>query len=228
MSNDQQPPGERPEDDPFRKKPPSEPPPPGSPYDSSYGGPGGGRPGGGGGQPPPYGPNAYGGAYGGTDPLAGMPPLAPFGKRLAARIVDALIIFVPLALISLFLGGWDVTADGDEDWDDFADQVNTGTQWLWSLISLVAYVGYDTIMTAKNGQTVGKRWMKLRVAMLNDGSVPDTGSSLMRAVVLWVPALVCCFCIWWAVIIVTILADKPYKQGLHDKAGKTVVVSAAQ
>lgn len=230
MSNDQPTPGEPPED-PFRKKPPSELPPPGSPYDSPYGGPGGGAGGGagagGGGQPPPYGPNAFGGAYGGTDPLAGMPPLAEFGKRLLARIVDTLIVFVPLALISLLFGGWDVTADGDDDWNDFADQVNTGRQWLWSLVSLVAYVGYDTIMIAKNGQTVGKRWLKLRVAMLNDGSVPDTSSSLLRAAVLWVPALVCCFCIWWAVIIVTILTDKPYKQGLHDKAGKTVVVSAA-
>jgi uncharacterized RDD family membrane protein YckC len=81
--------------------------------------------------------------------------------------------------------------------------------------------------TNGHGQTVGKRLMKIRVAMLNDGSVPDTSSSLMRAIVLWVPALVCCFCIWWLVIMVTILADKPYRQGLHDKAGKTVVVSAA-
>jgi uncharacterized RDD family membrane protein YckC len=157
-----------------------------------------------------------------------MPPLADFGKRLLARVIDTLIVFIPLALISLLAGGWDVTTNGD-GWDDFTDQVNTGTQWLWSLISLVAYVGYDTIMTTKQrGQTVGKRWMKLRVAMLNDGSVPDFNSSLMRAAVLWVPALVCCFCIWWAAIIITILADRPYKQGLHDKAGKTVVVSAAQ
>lgn len=209
MSNDQPTPGEPPED-PFRKRPPSEPPegpppgpPPGSPYDYPYGGP-------------------AGGAYGGTDPLAGMPPLARFGKRLLARVVDALIVFVPLALISLLLGGWDVTTDGD-----FTEQVNTGRQWLWSLISLVAYVGYDTLMTAKNGQTLGKRWLKLRVAMLNDGSVPDTSSSLLRAAVLWLPALVCCPIIWWVVIIITILTDRPYRQGLHDKAGKTVVVSAA-
>jgi uncharacterized RDD family membrane protein YckC len=206
MSNDQPPPGEPPEEDPFRKKPPSEPPPPGSPYDSAPGG----------------------GPYGGTDPLTGMPPLADFGRRLLARVIDTLIVFVPLALISLLFGGWDVTTDGDDTWDDFADQMNTGRQWLWSLISLIAYVGYDTIMTAKNGQTLGKHWLKLRVAMLNDGSVPDNSSSLIRAAVLWVPALVCCFCIWWAVIIITILTDKPYRQGLHDKAGKTVVVSAAQ
>jgi uncharacterized RDD family membrane protein YckC len=237
MTNDQPPPGD-PDNDPFRKKPPQEPtppaggpqgppsePPPDSPYGSSHGGSGGP---GGGGQPPPYDPNAYDGAYGGGDPLTGMPPLADFGKRFLARVIDGLIVFVPLFLISLFFGGWDINMDNDDGWGEFTDQVNTGRQWLWSLISLIAYVGYDTVMTKRNGQTVGKRVMKIRVAMLNDGSVPDAGSSLVRAMVLWVPALVCCFCIWWIVIVVTILTDKPYRQGLHDKAGKTVVVSATQ
>ncbi|MFF7206316.1 MULTISPECIES: RDD family protein [unclassified Streptomyces] len=214
-------------------------PPPGSPYGGQGGDPyGSGRPGagdpyGGGGPGGPYGGGpggpyggGPGGPYGGVDPLAGMPPLAEFGRRFLARVIDALIVFIPLFLLSLIFGGWGVDANGDT-WDDIAGDLNTGRQWLWSLISLVAYVGYDTLMVKRNGQTVGKKLMKLRVAMLNDGSVPDTGSSLLRAVVLWVPALVCCFCIWWLVIIITILTDKPYKQGLHDKAGKTVVVSAA-
>ncbi|MBM9621338.1 RDD family protein [Streptomyces zhihengii] len=251
MSNDQPPGTPPPDDDPFRKRPegptpppdgsgaggpppgggspygsgggsPYEPPPGGSPYDTPGGG--AGAPGGpyGGGQPPPYGQ----GPYGGQDPLAGMPPLAPFGKRLVARIIDILIIAVPLALISLLLGGWDWTTNGGDDWDEFTDQVNTGRQWLFTLISLVAYIGYDTLMTKKDGRTVGKRLMKLRTAMLNDGRTPDTSAALMRAVVLWVPALVCCYCVWWLVILITVVADKPYKQGLHDKAGKTVVVSA--
>ncbi|MFD9720467.1 RDD family protein [Streptomyces sp. NPDC056500] len=243
-----------PDDDPFLKKPqqppqggagsgdqpppPPPPPPGGSPYGgqggagqgSPYGGQGpgqgGGPYGGGGGTPPPYDPNAYGGPYGGgPDPLAGMPPLAEFGKRFSARIIDALIIFIPLFLLSLIFGGWNVNGDSGDGWDDIANDVNTGRQWIWSAISLIAYVGYDTWMVKKSGQTIGKRLLKIRVAMLNDGSTPDTRSSLLRAAVLWVPALVCCFCVWWIVIIATILADKPYKQGLHDKAGKTVVVA---
>ncbi|MGW6456997.1 RDD family protein [Streptomyces sp. NPDC055078] len=244
MSNDQPPPPSGPggpDDDPFRKRPqePTPPgegggqgPPPGSPY--GPGGQGGGPYGSSAGGIPPYDPNAPGGPYGGSpygggpDPLAGMPPLADFGKRFAARVIDALIVFVPLFLLSLIFGGWDVNADSGDDWDDIANQVNTGRQWVWSLLSLIAYVGYDTLMVKKNGQTIGKRLLKIRVAMLNDGSVPDTRSALLRAAVLWVPALVCCFCVWWLVIIITILADKPYKQGLHDKAGRTVVVMAQQ
>ncbi|MEV4682058.1 RDD family protein [Streptomyces kurssanovii] len=245
MSNDQPPPGQSPDDDPFRKKPqepqgPQEPggptPPPGgapgsggsSPYDSPLGGAGGTGGPYGGERPPPYDAGAYGGPYGGADPLAGMPPLASFGKRVLARLIDMIIVFVPLFLISLAFGGVEV-ATGGEDWDEVTDRMNSGEQWLWSLISIVAYVGYDTLMTSKyNGRTLGKKIMKLRVAMLNDGRVPDIGSSLLRALVLWVPALVCCYCLWWLLIIITVLADKPYRQGLHDKAGKTVVVSAAQ
>jgi uncharacterized RDD family membrane protein YckC len=230
MSNDQPPTGPPPDDDPLRKRPQEPegpggqtPPPTGgsSPYDTPAGGPYGGAGG------TPYGAGAPGGPYG-ADPLAGMPPLAPFGKRVLARLIDMIIVFVPLILISLVFGGIEGNYGGD-DWDDVTDRVNSGEQWLWSLISLVAYIGYDTLMTAKNnGQTVGKKIMKLRTAMLNDGRVPDVGSSLLRAAVLWVPALVCCYCVWWLVIVITVFTDKPYRQGLHDKAGKTVVVSAAQ
>lgn len=228
MSRDQPPPGEPPEEDPFLKKPqepppeeppPSQHPPPGSPYGGASGPPTPGS---------PYGSNAYGGGpYGDSDPLAGMPPLAPFGTRVLARVIDALIIFIPLAIVSLFVGGWNTT-NNTGAWGEVANQVNTGTQWVWSVISMVLYVGYDTLMNRKYGQTLGKRWLKLRVAMLNNGAVPDTASSLLRAVVLWLPALLCCLFIWWAIIIVSIAVSRPYRQGLHDKAARTVVVSAAQ
>lgn len=217
MSNEPPPPGQPPEDDPFSKRPNNPPPPPeGSPYDS-------GPP------PPPYDPGPYGGGgpYGGADPLAGMPPLAEPGKRILARLIDFLIISVPLYLISLPFGGWvDVTSDNGDD--DFADAIGNsynGHQLLWSLIGLVVYVAYDTYLTHKDGRTLGKRMLKMRVAMLNDGSVPDTGSALMRAVVLWLPALLCCPCLWWLINIVLMFTDKPYRQGLQDKAAKTVVVT---
>ncbi|MGW0563625.1 RDD family protein [Streptomyces sp. NPDC003016] len=221
MSNDQPPPGQPPDDDPFRKKPPQEPPPStpppppggGSPYgDSPYGGTPYGTP------PPPY-------SGGAADPLAGMPPLAPLGKRVAARIVDALVVGVPLALVGWLLGMFD--SYNSDDWDEVSTQMSGGKSLVWQLVSMVVYIGYDTYLTAKDGRTVGKRLMNLRVAMLNSGMVPETNASLLRAVVLWAPALICCFCLWWLVNLVMIMVDKPYKQGLHDKAAKTVVVSTA-
>ncbi|MEU5916129.1 RDD family protein [Streptomyces sp. NPDC047141] len=200
--------------------PPGGPPPPGNPYGSPYDNnmpP----------PPPPYG-GGYGGGYGGADPLTGMPPLADTGRRVLARLIDWVIVAVPLAIIGI---PFDIYRRATEDGNDFGDTVNSlngGSQLVFQLITIVAYVAYDTVLTARNGRTVGKKLMKLRVAMLNDGSTPPMSQSLLRAVVLWLPALICCACLWPLLILILILVDKPYKQGLHDKAAKTVVVSVPQ
>lgn len=217
MSNEPPTPGPPPEDDPFRKHPQEPPQPP----------PGGGTPpppppppGGGG----PYGGGPYG--YGGTDPLGGMPPLADTGKRVLARLVDWLVIAVPLALIGIPFGVYSRVSDESASLGDVWTSGNTGGQWLFQLLSIAAYVAYDTFMTAKrNGRTLGKRMTGLRVAVLDDGSVPSVSTALTRALVLWLPTLICCACLWPLLLLVLILVDKPYKQGLHDKAAKTVVVS---
>ncbi|MFI5898672.1 RDD family protein [Streptomyces cyaneofuscatus] len=232
MSNDQPTPGQPPEDDdPFVKKP-QEPPPPSDGQPPSGGQPPYGQPPSGGQPPygsapppppPPNDPYGSGGGFGAPDPLAGMPPLAEPGKRILARLIDFLIISIPLYLISLPWGG---AIDVDGDGGDGFDGAYSGHQFLWSFIGLVVYVAYDTYFTHKDGRTLGKRLLKLRVAMLNDGRVPDTGAALMRAVVLWAPALLCCPCLWWLINIVLMFTDKPYRQGLQDKAAKTVVVAA--
>ncbi|MGW5419348.1 RDD family protein [Streptomyces sp. NPDC003943] len=234
MSNDQPPPppsGPPPEDDPFSKRPtgppgpppgpppdgppPGGPPPPGNPYDNVPP------------PPPPYGGNGgYG--YGGPDPLSGMPPLADSGRRILARVIDWLIIAVPLAIIGI---PFDVykRAGNSDNFDATVNSLNGGGQLAFQLLTIVAYVAYDTVMIAtQRGQTLGKKWMKLRVAMLNDGSTPPMSTSLVRALVLWLPALICCACLWPLLLLILILVDKPYKQGLHDKAAKTVVVSVPQ
>ncbi|MDX3375246.1 RDD family protein [Streptomyces sp. ME02-6991-2A] len=229
MSNDQPTPGQPPEDDdPFVKKP-QEPPPPSDGQPPSGGQPPYGQPPYGSAPPPPppppppNDPYGSGGGFGAPDPLAGMPPLAEPGKRILARLIDFLIISIPLYLISLPWGG---AIDVDGDGGDGFDGAYSGHQFLWSFIGLVVYVAYDTYFTHKDGRTPGKRLLKLRVAMLNDGRVPDTGAALMRAVVLWAPALLCCPCLWWLINIVLMFTDKPYRQGLQDKAAKTVVVAA--
>ncbi|MFE4870658.1 RDD family protein [Streptomyces sp. NPDC056682] len=230
----QPPPAGPPGDSPHGSGPPSggggpygTPPPPGG--GGPYGGPpppGGGSPYGGG-PPPPSDP--YGGGYGGVDPLAGMPPLADYGKRFLARFIDFLIIAIPLGLIEWATSNRIVISTNSSDsGTQVISKAYSGSGLLWLLISLVAYIGYDTLMVSKSGQTLGKKWFGLRVAMLNDGSVPTTNASLARAAVLWAPFVLCCYCLWDIVLIITIVVDKPYRQGWHDKAGKTVVVSTTQ
>ncbi|MEV0175356.1 RDD family protein [Streptomyces sp. NPDC050803] len=196
-----------PEDDPFRKQPP--------PGDS--GGPYGSQP------PPyqggPYGGDPYGGGAGGypADPLAGMPPLADSGKRTLARIIDMLLVLVVVWLLT-----W---AFGVNEYDMDADEVDYGKSLGQSLVAALLYIGYDTFMIAKSGQTLGKKWLGMRVANLDNGSTPSVQTSLVRALVLWIPFAFCCACIWTAISGGWSFFDKPYKQGLHDKAAKTVVVS---
>ncbi|MFH9013762.1 RDD family protein [Streptomyces sp. NPDC017943] len=244
-----------PEDDPFRKRPPgeqpgggtgspygSEPPPsypgggpggPGSPGGGSggpYGDPpgggggpyGGGPPGGGGGPyggPPggggPYGGDPYGG--GPADPLAGMPPLADSGKRTLARIIDMILVGVVVWLLT-----WGF---GVSEYDVDSDRIEVGKSFWQSAVAAVLYIAYDTIMTVRTGQTLGKRLLHLRVANLDNGATPSVQNALMRAAVLWIPFAFCCACVWTAIAGGWSFFDRPYKQGLHDKAAKTVVVS---
>ncbi|MER6030621.1 RDD family protein [Streptomyces sp. NPDC001851] len=222
-----------PEDDPFRKRPPSDRGQgPGSPYDTPSGGaqppppppPPGGAP------PPPHGGGPYGGTgpYGGdpygagaggypADPLAGMPPLADSGRRTLARIVDMILVGIVVWLLTWAFGVREYQVDGD--------QVEVGRSVAQSVIAAVLYIAYDTFMMARHGQTLGKRWLGMRVANLDDGATPSVQANLIRALVLWLPFAFCCACIWTAISGGWSFFDKPYKQGLHDKAAKTVVVS---
>ncbi|MFC9470346.1 RDD family protein [Streptomyces coelicoflavus] len=221
-----------PDDDPLRKNPydnPSPPPGGGDPYGgapppgggSPYGGappPGGGGPYGG----PPPGGGPYGGApYGGggypNDPLAGMPPLADSGRRTLARIIDMILVGIVVWLLSWAFNVQEYSVDGDN--------VSVGKSFGQSVIAALLYIAYDTYLTTKTGQTLGKKWLGLRVANLDNGATPSVQTSLIRALVLWIPFAFCCACVWTVIAGGWSFFDKPYKQGLHDKAAKTVVVS---
>ncbi|GGT14517.1 RDD family protein [Streptomyces chromofuscus] len=232
--------GQPPEDDPFKKQPP-----PGegagSPYDRPPGSGeqpppyGGGQPPPGGAQPPPGGGGPYGGGpyeggpygggpYGGggdypSDPLAGMPPLADSGKRTLARLIDMVLVGIVAWLIAV---GFNV-----DEYQMNAERVDVGDSVAQSVIAAVLFTAYDTIMIARSGQTLGKKWLNMRVAQLDNGATPSVQTSLLRSLVLWIPFAFCCACVWTAVCGGWSFFDKPYKQGLHDKAAKTVVVSTS-
>ncbi|ONK13968.1 RDD family protein [Streptomyces sp. MP131-18] len=169
--------------------------------------------------PPPtdsYGTNPYGGPSGAVDPLAGMPPLASLGRRLVARIVDALIVGIPVSLLLL------PTMDGY----DF-DNGGSGNYVQQSVVLLVYFV-YDALMLSARGQTLGKMLMRVRVAMLDDGAVPRGNPAWARAAIYSLPQLLPCIgFLFWLVNVLFCTWDRPYRQCLHDKAAKTVVVSAA-
>ncbi|MFI9171568.1 RDD family protein [Streptomyces lincolnensis] len=207
--------GQPPEDDPFRKQPP-----PSEGSGSPYGGqpPYGNQP------PPPQSGDPYGGGgpYGGGagypgDPPAGMPPLADSGGRTLARIIDLILVGVVVWLLTL--------AFNVNEYDVTGNKVEYSKSLGQALVAAVLYIAYDTVMITKSGQTLGKKWLGMRVANLENGATPSVQSALIRSAVLWIPFAFCCACIWTAISGGWSYFDKPYKQGLHDKAAKTVVVS---
>ncbi|WP_142152258.1 RDD family protein [Streptomyces sp. SLBN-31] len=195
-----------PEDDPFRKQPPPGQQPPSGGQQPPYGQ-----------QPPPYGGGPYGGGPHPGDPLAGMPPLADSGRRTLARIIDLILVGIVVWLVTWPIGVHEYTVNGNN--------VAVGKSFAQSVIAAVLYVAYDTFMISNSGQTLGKKWLRMRVANLDNGSTPSVQTSLARAAVLWIPFAFCCACIWTAISGGWSYFDRPYKQGLHDKAAKTVVVS---
>jgi uncharacterized RDD family membrane protein YckC len=176
--------------------------------------------------PPPSPPGPEGGAPEGAappspwaegeeeDPLAGMPPLAARWRRLVARIIDALIIGIPVTLVlGLAWGSYDLN--------------NTGRSFAQDLVYALVYFVYEALMLTTYGQTVGKMLMKIRVGMLDNGEVPAGAPGWTRAAVYTLPPIVfCCGSIFWLFNVAWLLWDKPYRQALHDKAANTVVVSA--
>ncbi|GAA2114486.1 hypothetical protein GCM10009802_13920 [Streptomyces synnematoformans] len=196
----------------------------GSPYDRPSGGspydqpPGAMPP-----PPPTYGGGdtggaGYGGAaYGAPDPrLAGMPPLAGLGRRLLARIIDALVVYIPVSVFLTLIGRI----------DDFGDSDATGSQYGWGLFGMLVYLVYEGLMLTRSGQTVGKKLMGIRVGMLENGAVPAGNPGWIRAAVYSLPQLVPCIgTLFWLYNVLSCTWDKPYRQCVHDKAAKTVVVS---
>ncbi|MEU0845968.1 RDD family protein [Streptomyces sp. NPDC005962] len=168
-------------------------------------------------QPPPRANGSpYGDHGGGADPLAGMPPLAHLGRRLVARIIDGLIIGIPVGLImALILGTYYPMGDGGD-----------ARSSVFTLAYVLAYFVYEGLMLTHYGQTLGKKAMKIRVAILETGETPAGGPGWVRAAVYALPEIVpCCGALFWLVNVLWCTWDRPYRQCLHDKAAKTVVVS---
>ncbi|WP_399138463.1 RDD family protein [Streptomyces sp. NBUA17] len=146
-----------------------------------------------------------------------MPPLADSGRRTLARIIDMILVGIVVWLLSWAFNVQEYQVDGDD--------ISVGKSFGQSVIAALLYIAYDTYMTRKTGQTLGKKWLGMRVANLDNGATPSVQTSLIRALVLWIPFAFCCACVWTIIAGGWSFFDRPYKQGLHDKAAKTVVVS---
>src|SRR5690349_5342268 len=202
--------GGQPYGNPYGQQPPQgqpygSPPPSGDPYNQppSYGSPQEPY-----GQPPGYGAAPQYGQYGNAPAYSQQPygaapygapaavpgNIATMGKRFAARLIDALIGFVVIAVLGvLLIGGAASTVQTDPTTGEVTSGGGIlggaifgylGLIFLWS-------IGYELTFTALKGATFGKMAMGIKVVREQDGAIPGWGPAALRWVIPAVGGMIC-------------------------------------
>jgi uncharacterized RDD family membrane protein YckC len=153
---------------------------------------------------------------------AGQKSYAGFWIRLAARLVDGLIVGIPLSVIFFILlalaGGLaSSTSNSSQNTQSATGVVLSGVFILFYLLVLVATIGYQVYFWGTSGSTLGMRLFKLQVV----DAITGGPIGIPRAVVRWLMTIVnswACYIGWiW-------VAFDPRKQGWHDKVANSVVL----
>ena len=143
-------------------------------------------------------------------------PLATIGRRFAARLIDGIIITLPGALI---LARYVDT--------DASPPVLDAPLWLQAVVALLLPVAYDTLLIAWRGQTIGKVTMGIRVARVSDDGLPTIWQAGIRALLpiaaFQLPIPLVSLGLGLAIYLVAF--GHPLRQGFHDRAAGTVVLS---
>ncbi|MFF8596098.1 RDD family protein [Streptomyces sp. NPDC015220] len=154
---------------------------------------------------------------------------AGLGRRLAARLVDSVVLAGVTAVAAVPLGTKVIDhVDGKID----AAKLSGRTVTVWLLDGTTAtYLGgvlavllvfgalYEALPTAKWGRTLGKKLCGLQVRDIEGHEPPSLGAALRRWLVYSVPGLlgVGLLGVLWC------LFDRPWRQCWHDKAAHTFV-----
>ena len=162
-------------------------------------------------------------------PASGSGSLADPWRRLAARLLDGLVL-LPVFIVAMVLAIAIVAADAGPIFPKTtANDPNPptpGLLWLYAAffgVALVvggASVLYESVMTARFGRTLGKRWMHIRPVGL-DGAPLGWGRSFGRAAtqavagwVGWIGLIDQLWCLW-----------DDNRHCVHDKIVSTLVVN---
>jgi len=178
--------------------------------------------------------------------------LAPVKDRFFARLIDVLIINVPLLLLEIpmliwlwvwFIGkiedGTSPSAPADAPPFTPAELflfvgVSIGLAVFFTLLSAAVTYIYEVIYMHRRGQTIGKRALKIRVVRVEDGGPIEVRHARRRwmaqdgmVLLTLIPLVGSMVGIYNWVDSLWLLWDKPHRQCLHDKYGRTAVVKLA-
>ncbi|MCA2213599.1 RDD family protein [Jidongwangia harbinensis] len=163
----------------------------------------------------------------------GGQPLADFGTRLLAYLIDSAILFAVATLFATpvmfyFLLRWVDFSGGPADPGAFFGEI-VGPLLLVELgliaVLLIAYYVYYVEMMHRSGQTVGKKLLGIRVVAADPARRLTRTMAAKRYLVefvagTFVPLFVYLDGLWQ-------LWDSPLQQTLHDKAAQTVVIKVS-
>ena len=163
-------------------------------------------------------------------------PLADFGTRLLAWLIDTAVVTVVTLIVALPLLFWfmyrltsrmdaaGANLDGGQFFTSFFLPVLLA-ELGYVLFVLLCYYVYDVEMMYRSGQTLGKRIMKIRIVPLNPARPLTRGMAAKRYLLEFVGGTLIPFFHYldglWQ------LWDKPFQQTLHDKVAGTVVVKVS-
>jgi len=164
-------------------------------------------------------------------PQTGPGALAEPGRRLAAQLLDWLLLFgvmivlgaIAIPLVAPHVGPlFPKTAYPDSN----GNAPVPGIIWIYvvvlgcALVTGLIGVAYETFATARYGRTLGKRWLHIRPVRM-DGSKITVGRALARSsfrfgmgLLSYAGLLDPLWCLW---------DDK--RQCLHDKVADTIVIN---
>ncbi|RFC74064.1 RDD family protein [Streptomyces sp. AcE210] len=154
---------------------------------------------------------------------------AGLGRRLAARLIDSVVLGAVTAVAAVPLGTKAVDhIDGKID----AAKASGREATVWLLdgttgaylgivlaVLLVAGVLYEALPTAKWGRTLGKKVCGLQVRDIEEHEAPTFGAALRRWLVYSVTGLL----VIGVLGVLWCLFDRPWRQCWHDKAARTFV-----
>ncbi|NDZ98652.1 RDD family protein, partial [Streptomyces sp. SID10116] len=154
---------------------------------------------------------------------------AGLGRRLAARLIDTVVLAAVTGAAALPLGT--KAADHIDSKIDAAklsgekttvwllDGTTAGYFGLILAVLLLFGVVYEALPTAKWGRTLGKKVCGIEVRDIEEHEAPTFGAALKRWLVYSIPGVL----VIGVVGVVWCVFDRPWRQCWHDKAANTFV-----
>ncbi|MEA2133254.1 MAG: hypothetical protein QOC68_1163 [Solirubrobacteraceae bacterium] len=134
------------------------------------------------------------------------------GRRIGAGLLDVLVLGVVFVVLALLIG------DSQSSGSSAGVRLGGGGTLVFLALTLLYYFGQE----ARDGRTLGKRALGIRVVRAADGGQPSTGEVAVRTVLRLVDALP----FLYLVGVITILVTGSRAQRLGDLAAGTTVVRA--